>query len=183
MPSLARSVASTSQSDAPAFTSGSVDIYGFHEAAGGIFFTGWIDRLGFEHERPERLLAHFADNATMVCPLGTYTYRNDVGDLGIGFTFFAACQHNPTSPLVRLEWWFSTGARSIQPTRNVRRLAGAQLHDFLVGQLTGGPEKSNRQLLCRLLSGDRDAATQAWHSATTCVVDWYGYHHTAGCWF
>ena len=79
------------QSSSSVSVEGHVDLFGYHAAANGLFFCGWISHPWPEGEHPQGAAAHFEDSDPFEGSLMTFHHREDVHGRGIGFILVLRC--------------------------------------------------------------------------------------------
>ncbi len=155
---------------------GHVDFYGYHAAARGWFFGGWMSHPWPVGDRPRGVSAGFATASDFTHDLTTFYDRADVAGRGIGFIFFLRGDVTEAEGFRGLDVSFSQGTYRIPPTPAVVCLSGPGLVDELHPILAGGEEGSQRRQMLQLIAPGRGA------DAAGGFVDFYGHHHAAGGW-
>jgi O-antigen biosynthesis protein len=163
------------------FFEGHVDFFGYHEAAKGFFFGGWISHPWPAGDQPQQVRAQLAERAISGGALTTYYHREDVESRGIGFVFFIACPADLRGDFVCLEIEFSRSSHKIYPTRAAPCLRDGDLVEWLQDILAGGEEQSHRRQM-RALLFEKPAEIQLAPRMRSGFIDFYGYHGAAGGW-
>ena len=161
---------------------GHVDFFGYHEAAQGFFFAGWISHPWPAGEQPRGIRAHLADFDIAGSALTTYYHRDDVQGRGIGFVFFVACAPALRGDFVCLEIEFLDASHKIYPTQEAPCLSDSELLEWLEDILAGGEAQSNRHRMRTLLLEKPNQKRRLARKVRTGFIDFYGYHSVAGGW-
>jgi len=155
---------------------GHVDFYGYHPGAQGWFFGGWLAHPWPAGNRPQNVVAYFAQAKIVEHELSAFYHRVDVEGRGIGFVFYLHAPSPDIGPFERLGIEFSKTSYEVLPTRSVLLLAEQDLPAELEPVLAGGEEGSQRREMLDLLIRGRAPETIGG------FVDCYGYHAAAGGW-
>lgn len=156
---------------------GHVDFYGYHAAAQGWFFGGWIAHPWPIGNRPRNVIAQFAHTNIVEHTLSAFYHRADVERRGIGFVFLLRTPQADPGAFVRLIVEFTRTTHEVNPTPGVLHLPDAALTAELRPLLAGGEAGSQRRRMLDLL---RPAGPGG--EAAGGFVDSYGYHTSAGGW-
>jgi len=155
---------------------GHVDFYGYHAASQGWFFGGWLAHPWPAGNRPQGVVAHFAQATIVEHGLSAFYYRADVERRGIGFAFYLRAASAGTGQFLRLGIEFTRSRYDVLPTQSVLVLPEQELLAELQPVLAGGEEGSQRRKMLDLLIRGRSA------EAISGFIDYYGYHAVAGGW-
>ena len=155
---------------------GHVDFYGFHAPSQGWFFGGWLAHPWPAGNRPQNVVAHFAQSNVTDHTLSAFYYRADVERRGIGFVFFLRAPSSGLGAFQRLGIEFTQRSYDALPTQSVLVLSEPELVAELEPVLVGGEDGSQRRKMLDLLQRGRSA------EAVGGFIDSYGYHAVAGGW-
>jgi GT2 family glycosyltransferase len=155
---------------------GHVDFLGYHATAEGWLFGGWIAHPWPLGNRPEHVVAHFADAIIADHSLSSFYFRADVERRGIGYVFFLSAPARTDGAFLRLEIQFSRTTHRVLPTRDVLVLNEDDLNRELRPILLAGEADSQRRKLLDLMAQGQPA------TQVSGFVDCYGHHLAAGGW-
>jgi GT2 family glycosyltransferase len=132
---------------------GFVDFYGYHRAAGGWFFCGWVTRSWTASIGPDGIIAHFTDgDLDSEETIAGFYARDDMEGRGIGFVMFLHGTGRPLGNLDAIEMQVRGLSSSIRASVSTQRLRDSDLGPRLrsiVGQVS---ETESSTTLLSLLS-------------------------------
>ncbi len=121
---------------------GLIEYYGYHQTAGGWFFTGWVGRSWLETAPPERLLIT-SDGADVYAATVACLYsRTDLPESAVGVLFFVPGKHDIIGNLKGISLRLGDVTTVMQPVINLPHLREAELGARVkadVGQTRPGP--------------------------------------------
>jgi GT2 family glycosyltransferase len=156
--------------------SGYVEFYGYHSAAAGWFFSGWIANPPDLFDRLKEVVAWFGDERVMgpVTPL--LFGREDVGDAAIGFLIFLKSEETPAHALSCIRIGIESTEQGVYPVINAPMLPEAKLTPQLGFVIARADDQVQRLEMEFLLVAEPDSANAG-------LIEYFGFHHAAGGWF
>lgn len=155
---------------------GCVDFYGYHRAAGGWVFVGWIAQSAIGEDAPLRGLAQFSGEAVSQQVMATYFSRGDVAGRGIGFVFFFKTPEKTRQALEYLSIAQAGTVYRIAPNPKILQMLTHSLIEWLGPVLSKAEAGAQREAMALLLLGKPQTVT------TSGFIDFYGYHSVAEGW-
>jgi len=131
---------------------GFIDCYGYHAAAGGWLFCGWVSQGWAEGQQPTRIVASFDENEIGGEAEAALYPRHDLKDDAAGAMFFVQGSGAPLGGLCSISYE-AGGVRFTQfPAQTVQRLREADLVARLRPTLLPAPPDPGRDALLALLA-------------------------------
>ena len=132
--------------------SGHVDFYGYHVAAGGCFFCGWLTSGWRDGACAERLLASFENDDISGEAVALCYQRSDLSDGREGVVIFVRSPAGPRGGLWLLSFEVGGVRAILQPGPKSPRLPELDLIGMLRPILAGAPPEPQRDALLALLA-------------------------------
>jgi GT2 family glycosyltransferase len=155
---------------------GYVDVYGYHENAGGWIFAGWMTSERGATVATCDAIARF--EATNLLDRNDLIYyaRPDVAERGLGFVFFLASPNKAARNFQCLSFEPGDAARNVVLSHGASHMQPAELEAHLQGLLYEDLGALQRQKLKQLLHMATGAAS------VSGSIEFYGHHPAAGGW-
>jgi GT2 family glycosyltransferase len=155
---------------------GYVDFYGYHEAAGGWFFAGWMTNALGATILPCEAIARFkgiemSDQSELI-----YYRRPDVAERGSGFVFFMRAPARTENAFVNLTIELGGILRNVVPAHGASNMPRQELEAHLLSLLSEDMGETQRQKLKQLMQFYPEAAP------VSGCIECYGHHASAGGW-
>ncbi len=115
---------------------GYIEYYGYHELAGGWFFSGWVSRPWADRQTPDRVLASFEDGDLRGEVIAALFARGELEDGAAGAVFFIAAGPASFGAFVNLSLLIGGVRTVLQPTVAAPALRDAALLDRLRANLS-----------------------------------------------
>jgi GT2 family glycosyltransferase len=143
---------------------GFVDFYGYHPAAAGWVFSGWIAQGWREGQSPDRIVLSFDEGDIDGDAFAILYPRHDLSDDGLGIAFFVTGGHRPLGKLNSVKFNFDDNRAVLDTAQTTSRLQGVNLMTQFRSVLALAVPGLHRDILTNLVArqpfqGDDTLAT------------------------
>ncbi len=131
---------------------GFIEYFGYHHAAGGWFFAGWISRTWSETDAPTQMLVNFEDDVWRSSMVNMLCIRSELPDGASGFVFFVPGKPGTKGALTSLAFRFGVVKASLLPIDNLPHLREAELTARLKANISQAKPGPTRERLGNILA-------------------------------
>lgn len=131
---------------------GFIEYFGYHQAAGGWFFSGWVSRAWDEGAAPTRALISFDEGDARVNILTSLYRRADLPDEAGGVVFFVPGKAAGKGALKAVSLRAGEATFTLSPVGHVAQLRELELTNRVKGNLASAPPGLSRDRLTNSLA-------------------------------
>jgi len=136
----------------PLHQEGFIDIYGYHQTAGGWLICGWINQISEEESEVGDATVQFEKGKIVGEAFAANYFRADVAKKGLGIVIFVKAANPPFGRIVSVSFKYQGAIARVTPSGNVQVLRDEHLAESLKPLIQDAFAGRNLELIVNIIS-------------------------------
>ena len=136
----------------PLHKEGFIDIYGYHETAGGWLICGWINQISEEESEIGDATVQFEKGKIVGEAFAAKYFRADVAKKGLGIVIFIKAANPPFGRMISVSFKYQGAVARVMSSGSVRVLRDEELADSLKPIIQDAFAGRNLELIVNIIS-------------------------------